>query len=886
MKQFLPSIFLALVLNTVVLATHERAGEIVYRHIDGLKYEVTILTYTFTPSPADRPELTISWGDETSSVIYRIGITPITNIIQRNVYIGEHTYIAPGIFKLSVEDPNRNYGIVNIPNSVNIPFFIETELVINPFLGPNNSVVLLNPPLDYGCVDRLYIHNPAAYDPDGDSLSYKLTICRGAGGLNIPGYSFPNQVGPNNPGIFEINSKTGDLIWDSPRVQGEYNAAFLIEEWRFGQRIGYVTRDLQIEVVACDNNPPEINVIADTCINAGETLNFNVYASDPDGDQVTLSATGSPFLQTQSPATMVPNPAIGTPNVTATFDWNTLCAHVFKNPHTVYFKAIDNDPVINLSTYKTLNIVVIGPAPENLTATPLGNSIILDWDNNLCDNIKGYYIFRKNSYYGFIPGHCETGVPAYTGYTRIAEIEGPDNTGFIDSDNGNGLVHGIEYCYMVTSFFPDGAESYATPEVCASLKKDLPIITNVSVETTGNTEGSIYIAWSKPTELDTIQIPGPFEYQVFRMENSPGSDFVNVADFGSLDDTIFTDQALKTKDFQYVYHIDLLTVNPENPYYIGSTELAPSIYLTIEPTDQALILDWNNNVPWINESWEIYRQNPVTTEFDLIAVSDTIGYLDSGLENGVEYCYKVRSIGKYSAPGLIDTIFNFSQINCSSPVDNVPPCIPILTVKVDCKSQTDLLTWELPPDESCQESNIHFYIYYSGNQYSDFTLVDSTDVDIYEYSFSTAPPSIVGCFSVTALDTMYNESFFSEAVCVDVDSCGKIWFPKVITPNNDDGINEYFHALSVLEELDSIGDWINSIKNFRLSIFNRWGVVVYKTDDPNFKWDGKDQRTNQDCVEGVYFYEGVVTYFSKIGFIDQKVGGSVTVIRSKKKGNF
>jgi len=47
---------------------------------------------------------------------------------------------------MTMEDPNRNAGIINIPNSVNIPFFLETTLVINPFLGNNNSPELLNPP--------------------------------------------------------------------------------------------------------------------------------------------------------------------------------------------------------------------------------------------------------------------------------------------------------------------------------------------------------------------------------------------------------------------------------------------------------------------------------------------------------------------------------------------------------------------------------------------------------------------------------------------------------------------------------------------------------------------------------------------------------------------
>ena len=40
-------------------ATHQRAGEISYTYISGLTYEFTIVTYTYTPSPADRPQIEV-----------------------------------------------------------------------------------------------------------------------------------------------------------------------------------------------------------------------------------------------------------------------------------------------------------------------------------------------------------------------------------------------------------------------------------------------------------------------------------------------------------------------------------------------------------------------------------------------------------------------------------------------------------------------------------------------------------------------------------------------------------------------------------------------------------------------------------------------------------
>ena len=55
-----------------LFATHNRAGQIVYRHISGYTYEVTIWTYTYSLSQADRDSLEIHWGDGTSKWLDRV----------------------------------------------------------------------------------------------------------------------------------------------------------------------------------------------------------------------------------------------------------------------------------------------------------------------------------------------------------------------------------------------------------------------------------------------------------------------------------------------------------------------------------------------------------------------------------------------------------------------------------------------------------------------------------------------------------------------------------------------------------------------------------------------------------------------------------------------
>ncbi|HFB61994.1 MAG TPA: hypothetical protein ENJ69_03320, partial [Bacteroidetes bacterium] len=575
MKRYLLTVVFLFVFIPVLLATHQRAAEITYRHIEGLTYEFTITMYTRTSSPADdeRNTMPIFWGDGSSEEIPRIDFYPLGNDISFNRYVGRHTYAGPGSFTITVEDPNRNNGVVNIPNSVNVPMFIDSYLVINPFLGYNNSVQLLNAPIDAGCVGQPFYHNPGAYDPDGDSLSYKLVVCKGAGGKDIPGYTFPKASD-----YFRIDSLTGEIQWVNPVLQGEYNVAFLTEEWRRGVMIGYVRRDMQITIVSCSHKPPVIITANDTCVVAGDSLRFKTTAFDPEGTDVTLTAFGGPFEQTVNPAAIYPDPAQGNDTVTTFFSWHTVCDHVRLKPYTVGFKAKDSGFPVSLASFKTVNIKVIAPKPQNLTATALGNGINLEWDTTGCKNATGYYIYRKNDSTAWQHGVCETGVPAYTGFKRIGQTDGFDKTTFRDDNGGSGLSQGIRYCYRITARFADGAESYASGQACASLKRDVPILTHVSNNRQDLTKGYAYVDWSKPVELDTVQYPGPYKYLLYRADNASNGTLKLIKTFAGLNDTIFLDKGtnLNTETAAVTYRVDL---ESETTGTIGSSQKATSLHL-------------------------------------------------------------------------------------------------------------------------------------------------------------------------------------------------------------------------------------------------------------------------------------------------------------------
>ena len=835
-RLWLPILFLVYLVSPLY-ATHNRAGEITLTQIDELTYEITITTFTFTLSQADRNELEVQWGDNTFSFAPRISITKLPNYYQKNVYITQHTFPGPGVYGIVVQDPNRNDGVKNIPNSVNVVFSIKTTILINPLLGNNSSPILLNPPIDRAAYGQIFIHNPAAYDPDGDSISYKLTVCTEQDGRPIDGYTLP----PASDTLF-INAYTGDLTWITPADTGIFNIAIDVEEWRSGVKIGNIVRDMQIDVFNTDNHPPVQNEPGNYCIQAGSLLSIDMIATDEDSDSIQQWATGGPFVVEQNPATYVVDKASATIGYSrARFEWHTDCSHVRKQYYTVVFKAEDSHPETPLVDIRNMNIRVLGPAPGMPMLIPGSNSVTVTWPADTCLPVTDYQVFRKTGPAGYVPDTCTGGVPTETGYEFIGSTKERLDTIFVDDNNGNGLEQGNEYCYMIVSVYPDGALSYPSPENCTPLVEGSPSLLEVSV-VDHTSSGTIRLAWARPSKLDTIPATGPYEYIIYRSDDLLGQSLVQVGSFktSDLNDTIWLDENVNTEIFPWSYGVELYNDAPGNRFLIGMPEAASSLYPDLVGEDNHIVVRMRKNVPWINYDHTVYRLNQSSGEYDSIGFTTDETFIDEGLSNGVEYCYRVTSTGWRLLDGKLYENVNYSHTNCTMPVDTTPPCPPDLNGYSVCDSGYNHVSWSYEEDIPCAADVVGYNLYYSPTIELSPVLIaefNSRNDTVYDHY---AENSLTGCYFVTAIDSFDNESVPSVRLCLD--ECSNYVLPNVFSPNGD-GINDIYRPLrtSYIERVD-------------MTIFNRWGLQVFETEDPDINWDGKITGTDKLVAPGVYYY--------------------------------
>ena len=412
-------------------ASHLIGGNLGYEYIGqfggNYRYKIILTTYTDCAPPSNfqnGPEQTIEdigvyehdlqnsplGGGPIKSFVASVNMTlvlveRIDPNIPNGCTIGTGTCIDKAVYEGLIDLPLnfsgyhifyerccRNGTIVNLIPDESMSF----HAYISPPLLENSSPVFTDDPVPFLCAGDTTTLLNSAIDPDGDMLVFSFVQPYDAqvssdtdpapgppASLNwtintvtyAGGYSLVQPFGAG--GYTNINASTG-LTTYYPPATGDYVIAVEIKEYRNGNLIGVTRRDLQVLVLSCPPNPsPNIDPTAGTTSNQfsieeGETLCFDFGYDDPNGDSLTLIASGTVFdVNIVNPNATINQPVNGLDTVSTEFCWTTACGQAQNLPYQFQVSVMDNGcpPKTTNSVYQiTVNSV---EPPTSITGDPV-----------------------------------------------------------------------------------------------------------------------------------------------------------------------------------------------------------------------------------------------------------------------------------------------------------------------------------------------------------------------------------------------------------------------------------------------------------------------------------------------------------------------------------
>ena len=102
---------------------------------------------------------------------------------------------------------------------------------------------------------------------------------------------------------------------------------------------------------------------------------------------------------------------------------------------------------------------------------------------------------------------------------------------------------------------------------------------------------------------------------------------------------------------------------------------------------------------------------------------------------------------------------------------------------------------------------------------------------------------------------------------VEVDPLFTFYIPNSFTPDSDD-LNDTWGPKGTNYEYES----------YNVQVYDRWGKMVWQSDNPSNYWDGIDQSSLEPVKQGTYIYQFILKQFNT--FEPKQITGSITLYRN------
>jgi len=126
--------------------------------------------------------------------------------------------------------------------------------------------------------------------------------------------------------------------------------------------------------------------------------------------------------------------------------------------------------------------------------------------------------------------------------------------------------------------------------------------------------------------------------------------------------------------------------------------------------------------------------------------------------------------------------------------------------------------------------------------------------------FSQSETEYTAKYRVTAVSKLNND-VISVSNTVEVNPDLYLYIPNAFTPN-EDGLNDSFGALGY------------GVKDYHLIIYNRWGQLVFESNNINNQWDGTFQGVKSP--PGSYIYNIQATGYYQGDFHKE---GTISIVK-------
>jgi len=379
-----------LVMGVGAYANHLVGMDLVYTHVSGNTYRITLTAYgdcgsastsgAFGSLSSASPRVYIYNGNTLVGGVNLniqpptagIEITPVcpaflsqtqcTNLsfptpgIKKFVYSANYTLPATSpvwrfIFtgELGASIAGRALSITNIPS---VPVtYIQLIDTLNNTVAPNSSPNLTNVPTPFYCLSATSNYNPGAVDPNSDSLRFFL-VPGGAGtnssvvGGNVTYLPPYTGAAPLAVTTMSFDQQTGQVSFLPSSLQRSL-VVYNIREFRGGVFVGSCQREMTFLVQSCSNTPPNGNFSSATagtiidnthfeiCSNSGAfSLRINPFQAVTTNN-ITVTTSGLP------PGLTFTTTGNGTPTPTCLITWTST--GIAPGAYTFFVTYTDNN---------------------------------------------------------------------------------------------------------------------------------------------------------------------------------------------------------------------------------------------------------------------------------------------------------------------------------------------------------------------------------------------------------------------------------------------------------------------------------------------------------------------------------------------------------------